>query len=186
MKKLLCLFVLILLSVKGFSPRPTEDQLAEARQSRWEEYLLQQYNKELDLFVQQLGWRESRNRWTVINGIGCIGEFQFHEMTLKRLGFNITADEFKSDSSIFPPDLQRKVLKLLITINKRDLQPYESYLGTTICNITITRAGLLAGMHLGGLGSVKLFLLSDGRLDKSDRNGTKVSDYIREFSIYNL
>lgn len=186
MKKLLCLFVLIFLSVKGFSPRPTENQLAEIRQQLWEEFMLQEYNKELDLFAQQLGWRESRNRWTVVNKIGCIGEFQFHELTLKRLGFNITANKFRADSSIFPPELQRKVLKLLISVNKIDLQPYESYLGTTIGTINITRAGLLAGMHLGGLGSVKLFLLSNGRINKADRNGTKVSDYIREFSIYNL
>ena len=145
------------------------------------------YEKELDLFSEHLGWKESRNNWKVINSINCMGQFQFHPMTLKRLGYeHITPSAFRQDANIFPQELQKECLKLLIEINTRDLKRYQKYFDTTIKGIHITKAGLLAGMHLGGLGSVKAFLLSNGAVDKQDAYGTKISDYIKEFSVYKL
>jgi hypothetical protein len=41
-------------------------------------------------------------------------------------------------------------------------------------------------MHLGGLGAVKTYLLSNGEIDKDDSNGTKISHYIKEFSKYRI
>jgi len=74
----------------------------------------------------------------------------------------------------------------LIKVNLMSLKKYEHYIGTTINGIKITRSGLLAGMHLGGLGSVKVFLLTNGKSDRHDINGTRISDYIKEFSTYKI
>jgi len=45
---------------------------------------------------------------------------------------------------------------------------------------------MIAAAHLGGARSVKLFLTSDGRLDKKDILGTEVSNYMKRFGFYDL
>ena len=145
------------------------------------------YEKQVDLFINHLGFKESSNDWTAMNSINCLGEWQFAYPTLIKLGYKyITPKKFKRNPSIFPRELQLTVLKQLIEINEYSLRPYDGYIGTTINGIKITKGGLLAGMHLGGLGAIKSFLLSEGYMNRKDRNGTSISDYIKEFSIYNL
>lgn len=143
--------------------------------------------REFELFAHQLAYIESRDNDTVVNSIGAIGLYQFMPGTLKRLGYdNITVEAFKSNPDIFDRDEQYKALKSLISLNKVDLIPYYGFIGDTIKNIKITKAGLLAGIHLGGIGAVSLFLLSDGNMDKADINGTRISNYIKTFGIYDF
>mgnify|MGYP000951599291 CR=1 FL=1 len=145
------------------------------------------YEKQLDMFINYLGYRESGNNWKIVNNANCLGEWQFSELTLRYLGYkHITAEKFKSDSSIFPRKLQLEILKTYMEINEISLKPYEIYIGSEINGILITKSGLLAGAHLGGVGSVKLFIESNGNIDKEDSNGSKISTYLKEFSIYNL
>lgn len=145
------------------------------------------YQDELNGFINHLGFKESQNNWKIINTYNCIGEWQFAPSTLKHMGYgHITAEKFRADSSIFPRELQLDILKTYMKINELSLYRYEKYIGTEINGIPITKAGLLAGMHLGGLGGIKYFLESDGRIDKGDAYGTKISDYIKEFAIYDL
>lgn len=146
-----------------------------------------EYKKNYALFINHLGRRESNNDWTSINGANCFGEWQFAYGTLKVLGYgNITPEKFKKDPNIFPRELQLKVLEELIEINTISLNPYKNYIGKTIKNTCITKSGLLAGMHLGGIVAVRLYLTSNGSIDRADLNGTKISDYIQEFNMYNL
>ena len=145
------------------------------------------YEREFTRFINHLGYKESSNNWKIVNSIGCIGEYQFAYRTLKHLGYgHITPKRFKQDPDIFPLELQQKVLNELIYVNSIGLKPYEEYIGVSIKNNVITKAGLIAASHLGGLGSVKLYLTSFGVIDKRDKYGTKISDYIREFSLYSL
>ena len=144
------------------------------------------YEKEFNLFASHLGFRESNNNWKIINPINCIGEYQFHYKTLERIGFNVDPDEFKCNPDIFPPEMQYEALKALIKVNRFDLRHCESYVGSSINGIEITVSGLLAGTHLGGIRSVRIFLESGGVIDRQDMYGTKISDYIKEFSIYKL
>mgnify|MGYP007068775532 FL=1 len=145
------------------------------------------YEKQLDMFINYLGYRESGNNWKIVNNANCLGEWQFSELTLRYLGYkHITAEKFKSDSSIFPRKLQLEILKTYMEINEISLKPYEIYIGSEINGILITKSGLLAGAHLGGVGSGKLFIESNGNIDKEDSNGSKISTYLKEFSIYNL
>ena len=66
------------------------------------------------------------------------------------------------------------------------LGSYNGFIGKDIKGVPITKGGLLAGMHLGGSGGVKIYLASNGTVDSKDMYGTKISDYIKEFSIYHL
>ena len=42
----------------------------------------------------QLGFRESGNRYDIVNSYGYMGKYQFGKSTLKGLGFKVTQDEF--------------------------------------------------------------------------------------------
>ena len=153
----------------------------------WNNYLYTEYEIEFNSFIDYLGYKESKNQWTAVNTLGYFGEWQFGYNTLKYLGYDhITLSKFKTDPSIFPRELQLKVLKELIRVNEIHLIPYMEYIGLTINGTIITKAGLLAGCHLGGIGSVQKYLNSYGIIDKQDKYGTKISDYIREFGLYNL
>lgn len=142
---------------------------------------------EFKRFINDLGRRESGNNWLCINCIGCFGEWQFAESTIHYLGYkHVTLKEFKTNPDIFPPELQRKVLESLIKVNLFLMKDYERYIGETIKGVIVTKSGMIAAAHLGGARSVRLFLTSDGILDKADALGTKVSNYMKKFSFYDI
>lgn len=146
-----------------------------------------EFEKEFNKFVKHLGFKESTNDWTKTNGFSCIGEWQFSYSTLQYLGYGyITPSKFKKNPNIFPRDLQLKVLRELIAINDAYLVKYHEFIGTKINGIVITKSGLLAAIHLGGITSIRQFLVSHGKIDKADAYGTKISRYIKEFSSYNI
>lgn len=187
MKKLIIILMLLMITLNAVAPNLSQSLLLSLRGDVIKTLYNQRYEEKVTVFIDYLGFRESRNTWTAINSIDCFGEFQFSYPTLQFLGYgHITPDKFKTDPSIFPRDLQVKVLRELIESNEQLLVPYMNYIGTTINNVVITKAGLLAGSHLGGVGSVRLYLTSDGVIDKQDIYGTKISDYIKEFSMFNL
>lgn len=196
MKKLMIVFCFLSLFGVCSAPNFSEEQKKEMNEMSLYNFYRGEYEKELTMFVEHLGYKESRNDWTIINTINCFGEWQFAHSTLKDLGFgHITPEDFRNDPNVFPRELQLEVLKTLISVNEMSLSrnvykdvplKYEYFIGMEINGIPITKAGLLAGMHLGGLGGIKAFLISNGKIDKKDAYGTRVSDYIKEFSIYDL
>jgi hypothetical protein len=146
-----------------------------------------EYNRELLRFADYLGYKESRNDILAVNTIGCFGVFQFKESTLKFLGYDkITLAEFKRNPDIFPYALQFDALKSLLNVNSELLKPFESYIGKEINGTVITKSGLLAGCHLAGIGGVRKYLTSGGKVDKRDCYGTKISKYIRDFAGFNI
>ncbi|MBK7711410.1 MAG: hypothetical protein IPJ37_10995 [Bacteroidales bacterium] len=57
---------------------------------------------EFSRFINDLGYRESKNNWLSVNRIGCFGEWQFAESTLKYLGFRkITLKRFRKIQTFF-------------------------------------------------------------------------------------
>jgi hypothetical protein len=139
------------------------------------------------LFVEHLGLKESNNHWRAVNPLGCIGKWQFSHATLSALGYgDITAGKFNSDSLLFPLDLQFKVLLTLFKINESLLSDYMNYVGDTIGGVLITKSGMLAAAHLGGAGSVQMYLLSNGRINNHDINNTSIKNYLAEFSGYDI
>jgi hypothetical protein len=145
------------------------------------------HESELSKFINDLGSRESGNNWLCINKIGCFGEWQFDESTLKFLGYRtVTLKKFKANPEIFPRELQLKALKTLIQVNLTLLMDYEHFIGDTIKGVVITKSGMIAASHLGGAGSLQNFLDSDGRINKKDIFGTSIYDYLKKFSSYDL
>lgn len=185
MKKII-LIIILYMSISNTSDSPilSAHLRADSYERAKNEYL---YDLEFECFVNHLGLKESNNNWKIVSTSNCIGEWQFSYSTLEYLGYGyITPERFRNNPNIFPRYLQKQVLRELIDINIGSLVPYEKYIGKTINHVKITRAGLLAGLHLGGIVSVKNFLISHGVIDPKDLYGTKTSDYIKEFGIYKL
>jgi hypothetical protein len=145
------------------------------------------HESEFSRFINDLGLSESGNNWLCINQIGCFGEWQFDESTLKYLGYRkVTLKRFKANPEIFPRELQLKALKTLIKVNLSLLMDYEHFIGDTINGIIITKAGMIAASHLGGAGSLQKFLDSNGIINKRDILGTSIYDYLKKFNSYDL
>ena len=134
----------------------------------------------LNLFLDDIGFRESSNRYDVVNQYGYMGKYQFGIKTLKSLGINTTKKEFLSS-----PDLQEKAMITLLKSNQHNLRrQIKKYDGKLVNGILVTESGLLAAAHLGGPGSVKKWLRSGE--DFKDGNGTKITSYIKTFNGYDL
>ena len=148
---------------------------------------MKSHESEFSRFINDLGHRESGNNWLCVNRIGCFGEWQFAESTLRYLGYRkITLRKFKSNPDIFPREMQIEALTTLIKVNLIYLIDYEHFIGDSIKGVVITKSGMIAASHLGGAGSLKKFLNSNGRVNKKDIFETSIRDYLRKFGNYDL
>jgi hypothetical protein len=83
------------------------------------------------------------------------------------------------------PKLQEKAFVALLSKNKYELQDYiAKFDGKIVDGVKITESGILAAAHLGGAGSVKRFLKTDGKRKCKDDYGTSVRSYMRDFAGY--
>jgi len=131
-------------------------------------------------FLDAIGFRESGNRYDVVNRYGYMGKYQFGKKTLKGLGIKVTQDEFLNS-----PYIQEKAMYALLKQNKRSLRKYiEKYDGKYVHGVLVTESGLLAAAHLGGAGSVKKWFRT-GKVRK-DGNGVKITSYMVMFNGYDL
>ena len=138
------------------------------------------YTEELNNFLTDIGFRESGNRYDIINKWGYMGKYQFGKSTLKGLGFKVTKKEFLSN-----PQLQEEAMMALLLHNKEKLQKYiDVFDGQTINGMLITESGILAAAHLGGQGSVKRYF-KHGKVFR-DGYGTKITSYMKKFSGYDI
>ncbi len=136
--------------------------------------------KDMDLFLHDLGHRESGNRYNIVNQFGYMGKYQFGRSTLRTLKIKVTQDAFLNS-----PDLQEYAMQQNLLYNKRKLQKYiDKFEGQEINGILITESGILAAAHLGGPGSVRKYFRS-GKITK-DGNGIKITNYMQRFSGYTL
>ena len=146
-----------------------------------EEIRVHEYHQQqLDSFLNAIGFRESSNRYDIVNRWGYMGKYQFGRSTLKGLGFTVTRKEFLSN-----PQLQEEAMMALLLHNKEKLQKYiDIFDGQTINGMLITESGILAAAHLGGQGSVKRYF-KNGKVFK-DGYGTKITSYMDKFSGYDI
>ena len=134
----------------------------------------------LDSFLNDLGYRESSNRYDVVNQYGYMGKYQFGRTTLKGLGYDITRSEFLSS-----PDIQEEAIRKLLKANKKVLKrQIKKFDGKLVNGILVTESGLLAAAHLVGPGSVKKWV-RNGKMFE-DGNGVKLTEYIQTFNGYQL
>ena len=146
-----------------------------------EELRIKQYHEdELNRFLNDVGFRESGNRYDITNTWGYMGKYQFGKSTLKGLGFEVTRKEFLNN-----PQLQEEAMMALLLHNKEKLQPYiDVFDGQTINGMFISESGILAAAHLGGQGSVRRYF-KNGKVFK-DGFGTKITSYMEKFSGYDI
>ena len=130
-------------------------------------------------FKEAIGFKESEGKYRKVNSLGYLGKYQFGSATLATIGIK--------DSSQFinTPKLQEKAFVTLLAKNKWELrEEIEKYEGKILGGVLITESGILAAAHLGGVGSVKKFLNSNGERKCKDAYGTSVKTYMRQFGGY--
>ncbi len=165
------------------------------KQCTYSHNILQGFSvKEYFDFLQDLGARESGNRYDIENAFGFLGRWQFGKMRIYDAGYSV--DNYSPKGMPKKKLISKKyfldnkdaiqdrimfwhVHNLADSINKK----HSGYYGQIINGITITLSGLVAGAHLKGLGGVKQFLNGN---DNADALGTKISEYIDKFGGYNL
>ena len=127
-------------------------------------------------FKENIAFKESQGKYSKINTLGYIGKYQFGIETLKSIGI------YDSIGFMNSPKLQEKAFVILLSTNKYELKDYINFFdGKVIDGIKITESGILAAAHLGGTGSVKRFLNSNGERKCKDGYGTSVKTYLRDF-----
>ncbi len=132
-------------------------------------------------FKQALGARESNGLYRIVNSFGYIGKYQFGRLALRSIGI-FDSEEFLND-----PQLQEKAFDALIAKNKWILRnEIKTFEGRRIDGIRITESGILAAAHLGGAGSVRKYLRSNGANSFSDGYGTSIKTYLKKFSGYDV
>lgn len=135
---------------------------------------------EHDQFLNDIGFRESGNRYAVVNQFGYMGKYQFGKSTLRTLKIKVTRDAFLNS-----PDLQEYAMEQNLIYNKKKLLKYiKLYEGETVHGILITESGILAAAHLAGPGSVRKFFRRGSEF--KDGFGTSMTSYLKEFSGYDL
>lgn len=130
-------------------------------------------------FTQSLAVRESQGKYNKVNTLGYLGKYQFGAETLATLGINDEEQFLRSKK------LQEKAFLANLARNKWELRKeIANYSGETMRGITITESGILAAAHLGGVGSVKRFLRTNGNRKFKDGYGTSITEYLKEFAGY--
>ena len=131
-------------------------------------------------FLDAIGFRESGNRYDIVNSFGYMGKYQFGKSTLKGLGFKVTQEEFLNN-----PELQEQAMQELLIHNKKKLRRFiKKYDGKVVHGILITESGILAAAHLAGQGNVRKFFRNG--YEFKDGFGTKMTSYMEMFGGYNL
>ncbi|MGL2966436.1 peptidoglycan-binding protein LysM [Flavobacterium sp. XGLA_31] len=130
-------------------------------------------------FKEALAHKESQGKYRKINSLGYMGKYQFGAETLKSIGIHDSVGFLNN------PKLQEKAFIALLSKNKYELQDYIDYFdGKIVDGVKITESGILAAAHLGGTGSVKRFLNSNGEKKCKDDYGTSVKTYLKDFGGY--
>jgi hypothetical protein len=127
-------------------------------------------------YKEAIAHKESQGKYRRINTLGYLGKYQFGVGTLKSIGIHDSLGFLNS------PKLQEKAFVTLLSKNKYELRHYIKYFeGKVVDGVKITESGILAAAHLGGTGSVKRFLNTNGERKMKDDYGTSVRTYIRDF-----
>ena len=145
----------------------------------------QQYQANYKSFKKDLAHLESTDDWRKYNPYGFIGKYQFGKAALEATGYGkVDFIDFIDNPAIFGESEQEKAMDRLLRMNEQILASYfREFVGHQVLDsITVTRMGLLAAAHLAGPGNVKRFLETKGKFNPRDRMGTRLSDYLFNFS----
>lgn len=132
-------------------------------------------------FKQKLAFKESGGVLDRVNPFGYMGKYQFGRSTLRTVGVYDFQEFLKNGV------WQDKAFSALLAKNKWELRrEIPKYCGRVINGVKITESGLLAAAHLGGAGSVRKYLRSNGRNGFKDGFGTSLKSYMKKFGGYDV
>ena len=144
-------------------------------------------------FLNSLIGTESGGNWSAQNneqgsgGAGHFGRVQFGRGRLQdaeRAG--VIPQGFSPESLVSgTPEAQQtqRALErwhfndLNQNIDRMGLGQYE---GQTMNGVPVTRSGMMAAAHLGGMGGLRQFLQTGGQHNPADAYGTSLADYMRQ------
>lgn len=176
--RIFIIILMVLITPPMVAPSPSPDWIEIDIEKPVEDEIV--IVKDYYAFLNDLGHRESGNRYGVVNKYGYMGRFQFGKSTLKTLKIKVDKETFLSN-----PQLQDYAMHKLLCYNQNKLKYYiDNFEGQIVHGILVTESGILAAAHLGGAGSVKRWFKT-GKVRK-DGNGVKITSYMERFSGYNL
>ena len=130
-------------------------------------------------FREDLALSESGGNIDIVNRIGARYKYQFMPKTMEKLGGN--------PYERIPEKHQDMIFNdWALLIVERLSDEIDMYEGTYIFDtIPVTKAGIIATAHLGGIYGTKKFLNSCGEYNPDDGH-TKLSDYMYKFKDYDF
>lgn len=190
-------FLLITASIFYLHTSSSHISLADGKRIEAASLLLEKVKEQLEeerraleweRFLAHLAFSESAGNPDTMNTLGYIGKYQFGRAALRDIGFDVDFDEFRTNpSGVFPEDVQDLAIEAWFERNERLLRnEIERYSGIIVNGTPITKAGILAASHLGGVGGVKRFFRTSGAYNPSDAYGTSISKYMKKFSGFDI
>lgn len=147
---------------------------------------------EVNLIIGSLGGTESgynpQAHRTNLDGRSFSGELQMGDARIadynKATGSSVTREQFRYMTT----EQQNKVNRWHVNdiLNIIDNKGYNKLIGTQINGVTVTRSGLVAVAHLGGIGGMHEFIRTNGEYNKADELGTSLTDYLRKHATGNV
>jgi hypothetical protein len=143
---------------------------------------LEDTSKNMQAFLDKIGFMESGNNYKIKNQFGYLGRYQFGRAALSAIGMGgISEEDFLNT-----PELQEIAMLLLLKKQKDFFARYiGKYQGKTVGGIYITESGILAASNMAPQGVID-FLDSGGKNIFKDGNGTPITKYFKELSGYKL
>lgn len=152
-----------------------------------------------DEFLEKVAAKESGGRYDVTNSLGYLGKYQMGEPALIDSGYYQKDGTRKNDWAgtwtgkdgvrskddfLGSPTAQEHAIGDYMKVQWGYIRHYglDKHVGQTLSDgVKITESGLLAGAHLLGVGGLKDYVTSNGKIDGKDGNGTPISSYVKKF-----
>lgn len=148
---------------------------------------------------------ESRGKYNIANKYGYIGKYQIGKLALLDINYDTSwiqkvqesiysvkdstsgYTNYYFDLSLFPPSKQEEAIIKLIKRNEKVYlkKTIEKYVGKTIDDVKITKAGILSASFLGSF-NVITFLDTNGENNPTDGFGHTVRDRLEMFQNIEL
>jgi SPP1 gp7 family putative phage head morphogenesis protein len=152
---------------------------------------------ELPQFLDALGFRESTNNYSAENG-QYMGKYQMGYRALEDIGFVDSSRNWTAKAAEYGVTsretflgnvrAQEAAMRMFMDVNWRYIRAYglDEFIGQTMNGILITESGLLAMLHLIGIGHVRDALRNGDLSELADYFGTEGLEYLENFGGFSL
>lgn len=146
-----------------------------------------------DDFFDTLGFRESSNRYDVVNIYGSMGRYQMGEASFIDIGLytttgnpydNVYGGTFTGKYGVWSvsdflakPAAQDQAIRDYMALQFGYLKSVWAYDGQTIDGVAVTISGLLAAAHILGWDGAAAWVTSGGDTVPKDNFGTTITEY---------